>query len=66
MLDEEKRSHFWACDLSRGDEQCPYVADHGDGTWNCSWRKGHPDSLPHETYWDQPNGPDNLTWTLPV
>lgn len=64
MLDVEKRSHYWSCDVSRGDVQCPYISRYHGGFWNCVWRENHPDSLPHETYWNQPNGPDKLTWEL--
>lgn len=68
MTHEEKQQHPWACDLSKGDEQCPYVTLNGSrfytdsGYLNCVWKKDHPDSLPHEAHYNQPNGPDNLQW----
>jgi hypothetical protein len=62
MIDAEKCAHPWRCDLSRGDEQCPFVTPNGTGFLSCVWRSGHPESLPHEAYYDQPNGPQETNW----
>ena len=66
MLDIEKREHTWACHLDRGDVQCPYITtNHRSGSsLNCVWRIGHPDSLPHEAYYDQPDGPAHYDWVV--
>ncbi len=72
MMDFEKRQHPWAMDASRSpypilkDIQCPFITSNS-GSWLCCvWRIGHPDSLPHEAYYDQPNGPDHYNWVLPI
>lgn len=63
MTHEEKSNHTWACDLRRGDTQCPYHAEIGEGTFlACVWKDGHPAELPHEAHHDQPYGPDSFTW----
>ena len=54
----EKQVHVWVCDVSRGDTQCPYVLPIGDGSYLCcTWKAGHPESLRHETSYDEPDEP---------
>jgi len=52
---EEKRNHPWVCDISRGDRQCRWVLPNASdaGFLCCTWREGHPDTLPHEIVCDQ-------------
>lgn len=67
MTSDEKMNHEWSCDLSRGDMQCPYITPHGfdDGHLCCCFRIGHPESLPHETVYDQSTPPPSRTWYVP-
>ena len=63
MTFEEKHAHSWACDLSRGDVQCPFVTPHGDdGHLNCMWKTGHPDSLPHTDCYNDYGGEHKQRW----
>lgn len=62
MTSKEKQTHPWSCDLSRGDIQCTFVTPHDEGYLNCTWRQGHPDTLPHETCYDEPTPPLNTAW----
>ena len=50
----EKCRHPWKCDMSRGDVQCDFVNPSGCGYLCCTWKKGHPDSLPHSTGYNDP------------
>lgn len=65
MTSEEKDNHKWNCDLRRGDKQCQYITKNGtDGILCCAFREGHPDSLPHETVYNEPTPPNPRVWFL--
>jgi hypothetical protein len=56
MKFEEKMQHPWSCDSSRGDRPCRWVfpnGDEGEGFLCCTWKDGHPETLPHETLYTQ-------------
>ena len=47
----EKQHHPW---ISRsGERQCRWVLPNGDGFSCCTWREGHPKTVPHEIVSDQ-------------
>ena len=62
MTQKEKFIHHWSCDMSRGDVQCDFVSPCDGGHLNCTWRKGHPDSLRHSTGYDDPPERIQETW----
>lgn len=62
MKYEQKATHPWACDLSRGDAQCPYVSPRSDSLMRCCWKAGHPRDLGHQTSYDGDNAQD--PWAL--
>jgi hypothetical protein len=49
----EKQAHPWVCDMSRGDKPCRWVLPNSDGFLCCTWREGHPTTIPHEIVSDQ-------------
>jgi len=49
----EKQNHPWVTDMRRGDKPCRWVLPNGDGFLCCTWREGHPETLPHEIVSDQ-------------
>ena len=65
MTSEEKDKHEWSCDMSRGDQQCPYWTAQGAESYlRCTWKVGHPESLPHEIVHNQPTPPPQRIWSL--
>jgi hypothetical protein len=60
----EKQLHPWVCDMRRGDVQCPYVTMLTSSYQCCTWKVGHPESLPHEVCDDQPSPPPAREWIL--
>lgn len=65
MTSAEKMKHPWACDLSRGHQQCQFVKTHSDdGLLFCCWQRGHPESLPHSDSYNDPPQPRQEEWFL--